>query len=336
MKRPRVKPIGQTPNQPSIQNIDHELDQIDRELNELHNHFVKKRGSKHYRLITKRMNVLKTHLQLEQSIDKLQKFLSIDFLLLPQDRAIISWSKTFLNQIVSYFRSLHEFSCKELWVQLFLNRLGYAADNSGSFISPKSGITLDPINDFSNDLMDLPTRFKNLKNTEKYLQEAIESGRQQIDKLTQDYHHFEIAKVNRISADTLNTRIGQNFSDATKSPIMRTIGQIILLEAIIVRNPSLYEELLADLVKQELHQKTLLDLCRQHAEMDLPTPHSGERASQKNTLTERVKSEMDALKQAEKTVLYRLRELTSPKTPSFHPIIVQKITKTVNTMIVEP
>jgi hypothetical protein len=320
----------------SFPNIDHELDQIERELQQLHNHFVKKKGSKHCQLITQRMGVLKTHLQLEQAITKLQKFLSIDFLLLPQDRAIISWSKTFLNQTIRYFRSLHEFSCKQLWVQLFLNRLGYATDHSGGFISPRSGTILDPINDFSNDLMDLPTRYKNLKNTEKYLQEAIETGQMQIEQLTRDYHNYEIAKINRISSDTLNTRIGQNLSDAIKSPILRTIGQILLLEAIIIRRPDLYEELIEDLTKKEHQQKILLDLCRQHAELDLPNLSSEEMLSKKKAISERMKDELELLRQAEKKALSRLRDLTSPKTPSVHPIIVQKITKKVNTMIDEP
>ena len=315
---------------------DDELDQIEGELNQIQMYFERTKGSKFQQLVGQRMGVLKSHLRLEQSIAKLQKFLEIDFLLLPQDRAILSWSKLLITTIVRYFRTIHELSCKQLWAQLFLTRLGYAFDPEGGFISPRSGGSLDPISDFSNDLMDLPTRYKNLKTTERILRESIEKGSQRILDLHQEYHLMEIAKVNISAAHSLNTRMGQTRSDSTRSPMIRFLGQLLLLEVAMVRDSAGYEKLLSELYNQEMQQKNILDLCRQHAELELPELPSlstMDREEQKKEVSRKMTEDFVNLRLAEQKILRRLKELASPQSQPFHPIIVQKIPKKDNTMV---
>lgn len=313
--------------------IDAELDQIEKELSQLQHYLTNKRGPKYQRLVNQRMSVLKAHLQLESTIDKLQKFLSIDFLLLPQDRAIIHWTKSCLNHMVRYFRAMHEFSCKQLWVQLFLVRLGTPSQGMQSSTVPKNYMLSDTISDFSNDLMDLPTRFKTLKKTEKYLREALVAGDIKIENLTKEYHHVEIAKINCLASSSLSSRLGKTFSDASKSPMMRSLGQMLMLESATIRNPAHFDRLLVSLEDQEKRQRTLLDLCRRHAELDFPQSNIKAQKSEKVKVSRQIQKDLTSLRSAEREILHQFRDLASADAPYIHPIIVQNVTKKDNTMM---
>ncbi len=297
---------------------DFEVRQIADELVYIKHRVLHDRSRSYYKLVNLKIGVVRLHLQLERALERLKGFTGRELLLLPRDSALIKWSRIFVDKTLLFFRLNHDLKSKTLWVNLLSAKLaGHGPNPPGR---GEAGI------DLTDDLLELPLRYKALCQTESQLLQTIAQRKQVILRLTGEYHAQQVAQSNREALQTLNGRLGTNFENSRKSPYIKALGRLLVFALAPIKNPekySLLEQLLAD---QDNLQQHILGVCREIA---------GARDRRENPDTsddrESLKSELSVLisraKVVEVEATQAYQALLAFDCPPHHPIIVQNLEK---------
>jgi hypothetical protein len=274
--------------------------------------------------------VIKLHLALEQTLERLKIFIAKDFLLLPRDSAMIKWAKVFVDKTLQFFRADHDLKCKLLWLDLLNARLaGASGHDQGRFTGDRSAF-----GEMTGDLLDLPVRYKTLRKSEKILLDTLKQRQQTVASLQLKYQEHIVEEANGEAAVSLNTRLGTTLENARQSPILKALGHMVMLAAAPIRDPSRYQEFEDFLGRQESEQGKLLELFRQYSEIErLVEPTQAN--EQKRQLKQNLLEKLQAVRGLGQDVLAAYRSLVSPERPAPYPIIVQKSDKTVTSIEID-
>jgi hypothetical protein len=297
---------------------DFEVRQIADELVYLKHRVLRDRSRSYYKLVNLKVGVVRLHLQLERALERLKSFTSRELLLLPRDSALIKWSRIFVDKTLVFFRLNHDLKSKTLWVNLLSAKLGRQGPR------PLGGE--ENGNDITDDLLELPLRYKALCQTESLLLQSIEQRKQTILRLTGEYHAQQVAQSNREALHTLNGRLGTNFENSRKSPYIKSLGRLLILALAPIKNPekySLLEQLLAD---QDDLQQHILGICR-HIAGAKDQKESPEASDDLDSLVNDLGVLVTRAQAVEAEVTAAYHALLAFDCLPYHPIIVQNLEK---------
>ena len=289
---------------------DEELIAIAREVHTLATEQAKQKSIHKNGLITRKMATIQSQLKIEKMISRIKAFCEREFLLLPKEKALLHWSKIFLENVEKYYELKQKNLTKSLWIRLIRTRI----------VGPDH----TPFSNFDNDdLIALSIRHSNLAKTEKYLGEAIVKKRGQKKDAIKRYQQLTIAQENRYSATTMQGRLGINLEHALRNPVINSIGKAVLQSSASIHSDDRYKHANDLESKYSQRSASVLAICRKYAINTQSDPNW----APSDKVIGRVEKVMKNLNKLEQSTEATYKEIISANFPTSHPKIVHNSSK---------
>lgn len=302
-----------------IHDWDLELDKLTQEVSSLAADQLKSKATRNKGLVARKMATIQSQLKIEKMFRRIRSFCEREFLLLPKEKALLHWSGIFLEKIEKYYELKQRNLTRSLWLKLIRTRI------AGPGQSPFAAFDQD-------DIISLSLRHAALLKSEKYLADALIRKEEEKQEAIERYRQLTVAQENRISAASMQGRLGTDLDHALTNPLVNHLGRAMIELAASLHNPQ-QSALLADLgLKYDRGTKSLLELCEKtalHRKADptwMPTAK----------MMDRVQKTFKKLDKLEDASRASFNELMTPEIATSRPKIVQSSSKKDKTISPEP
>jgi hypothetical protein len=293
---------------------DKELDRIAGDLKSLSEMHAESRPSSDRPLVTRKLAIIQTQIDLERQIAQIRKLVERDHLVLPRERTLIHWATVYVERAEKLLAQRTKHQNRNLWLKLIRTRL----------LGPdrKADAEVD-----ADDLVALAVRHTNLARNERYLREALTKLKAQQKDLVEQYEKLAVVEANNVASTSLFSRLGASPEDAAKSPVLKALQ--LFLDSAAAPLASRNRQYQADAASEAYQSATsgLLGMCR---DLVLGRRRGDAQASPAKTADRfhHAMRQLDDLEAASRVAFERLR----PKASKTAPILMQKAPKQAKTV----
>lgn len=196
---------------------DLELAAVQRDLARL-DHYLSAAGSSSNQLTTHKVRLLQSHLRFERLCDQMHKILERDFLLVPREKAIVHWTKIYLEKVKVFYTLQQKSMTRGLWLKLLRARM------MGGETTEKS-LRQEPD---SEDLVALALKHAQLQKTEQHLQVQLKILSARKNDLREQYYKLGVVEANNGAGRSFNTRVSRESESDGLESALQTLGRALV------------------------------------------------------------------------------------------------------------
>lgn len=193
-----------------------ELSSVARDLGRVAAYFGQS-GRDVNQLAQRKVQLVQSQLRFERICDEMQKLLERNFLLVPQEKAILHWSRIYLEKVKTYCQMRQKMMTRGLWLKLLRARM---LDGEPT----EQLLTREPD---AEDLVTLALKHAQLQRTEHQLKSEMKALATQKAALHARYERLGILEANQMAAGSLQGLSDPGSEREKGSSPLSTLGIVL-------------------------------------------------------------------------------------------------------------
>ncbi len=261
-------------------------------------------------LLSRKTTALRAAARLERVLKALEQLTAKELLLLPREKALFHWTKTYAERLRAHAARRGDVMTKNHWLRLVRARLAIG-------VARVDGISV------GDDLVGLSIRKASLGKTETYLDGQLTLVKKEQRRLVEAYHELAVEHANREASRALGARLGETWDDARESPILRGLADFLAELTAGVRGDAAASRFLAVHGRYAQKSATMMSFCR---DLVLGKARGGAERTD-----ERLRRAVRQLSDLEDEVQVAYAEIRAARLPEARPVLPQTARAAVET-----